>query len=208
MGEGKARTTRTMATMANMLVLICLFAPCSSFLHAKLPSSLSPSKFAGASCSVDPVPGIGMKMVGSDEGAKVMGRKDMLKNAAVWMVTAWLFAGDINVAHAQRPPPRPKLRSVPEECKQSGACGGMMQDEDNLPAFASSSDVKEVLDPKDISTGDKYTADVISMFASEVYGCLCRGRDGPAIGPDSFVSVQYVLRRSNGYFVDASYGFD
>ncbi|EKX51954.1 hypothetical protein GUITHDRAFT_65692 [Guillardia theta CCMP2712] len=33
-------------------------------------------------------------------------------------------------------------------------------------------------------------------------------RDGPAIGPDSFVSVQYVLRRSNGYFVDASYGFD
>lgn len=32
--------------------------------------------------------------------------------------------------------------------------------------------------------------------------------EGPEIGANSFVQCQYVLRRANGYFVDASYGFD
>ena len=32
--------------------------------------------------------------------------------------------------------------------------------------------------------------------------------DGPEIGANSFVQCHYVLRRANGYFVDASYGFD
>lgn len=32
--------------------------------------------------------------------------------------------------------------------------------------------------------------------------------DGEPVGPNSFVSLHYVLRRANGYFVDASYGFD
>lgn len=31
---------------------------------------------------------------------------------------------------------------------------------------------------------------------------------GPLITPGAKVSIQYVLRRSNGYFIDASYGFD
>lgn len=33
-------------------------------------------------------------------------------------------------------------------------------------------------------------------------------KDGAPVTDGSRVSVQYVLRRSNGYFVDSSYGFD
>jgi hypothetical protein len=32
--------------------------------------------------------------------------------------------------------------------------------------------------------------------------------DGSAVGPHSRVSLKYVMRRSNGYFIDASFGFD
>jgi hypothetical protein len=32
--------------------------------------------------------------------------------------------------------------------------------------------------------------------------------DGPRVGPHARVSLKYVMRRSNGYFIDASFGFD
>ena len=32
--------------------------------------------------------------------------------------------------------------------------------------------------------------------------------EAPEVDGSSFVQCQYVLRRANGYFVDASYGFD
>lgn len=60
---------------------------------------------------------------------------------------------------------------------------GLDETPDDLPAFRMVDGVRV----QDVSAGD-----VSSL----------------AVGPSTLASVRYVLRRSNGYFIDASYGFD
>ena len=50
-------------------------------------------------------------------------------------------------AFAQKPPPRPKVTSIPQECLQSGGCGMVGMDE-NFPKFKAADQVPEILDPK------------------------------------------------------------
>ena len=54
---------------------------------------------------------------------------------------------EILPANAQKPPPRPKVTSIPQECLQAGGCGMVGMDE-NLPKFKAADQAPEVLDPK------------------------------------------------------------
>mmetsp|Transcript_11896 Transcript_11896/g.18886 ORF Transcript_11896/g.18886 Transcript_11896/m.18886 type:complete len:279 (+) Transcript_11896:11-847(+) len=113
------------------------------------------------------------------------------------LVVSTVFAAAAPTA-AQRPPPRPKVSSVPIECKQAGGCA--MDDDMNpgMPKFESAGGTSEILDTKN----GKYSTGLKVQIISE------GDEEGSEVGPSSFVQCQYVLRRANGYFVDASYGFE
>ena len=68
----------------------------------------------------------------------------------------------------------------------------------DLPGFKAAGGTGEVLDVK----AGKYSTGL------KVQEIAVGDEEAAAIGPNSFVQCQYVLRRANGYFVDASYGFD
>jgi hypothetical protein len=53
----------------------------------------------------------------------------------------------ISPVGAQRPPPRPKVTSIPQECLQAGGCG-MVGTDENFPKFKTIDAKPEVLDPK------------------------------------------------------------
>jgi len=74
----------------------------------------------------------------------------------------------------------------------------MAQADDGMPQFKTSKEAPEVLDPK----AGKYSVGL------KIQDIAPGDVTSPDVKEDSFVSMQYVLRRANGYFVDASYGFD
>ncbi|MGB1596634.1 MAG: hypothetical protein ACPIOQ_27995, partial [Promethearchaeia archaeon] len=93
---------------------------------------------------------------------------------------------------------RAQTTSVPLECKQAGGCAVAEDMNSGMSRFETAGGTQEVLDAKNgrYSTGLK------------VQDIAAGDEDGPEIGANSFVQCHYVLRRANGYFVDASYGFD
>jgi len=67
-----------------------------------------------------------------------------------------------------------------------------------MAQFKAAGGTSEVLDAKN----GKYSTGL------KVQEIAVGDEDGPQVKDFSFVQCQYVLRRANGYFVDASYGFD
>ena len=90
------------------------------------------------------------------------------------------------------------MTSVPQECLQAGGCGQAMKDGEGLPEFQTIGDTKERLDPK----SGTYSVGL------KVQDLAIGNKEGKMVEDGAKVSVQYVLRRANGYFVDATYGFD
>ena len=82
-------------------------------------------------------------------------------------------------AAAQRPPPRPKISSVPIECKQAGGCA--MDDDMNagMAKFKPAGGTSEVLDAKNgkYSTGmlgavERFTGDCVSRARARARSCF------------------------------------
>ena len=84
-----------------------------------------------------------------------------------------------HTVNAQKPPPRPKVTSIPPECLQAGGCG-MAGMEENLPKFKSVDQTPEILDPKSGQYSSGLKIQEISLGDEK----------GMAVAPERTVSLQ------------------
>jgi len=179
---------RTLCVPAGVILMACSALAFSPSIH---PTAVKfPAIRAASSCGTSPC----MGAVDSSDAEARRSRRAVVFGAGLLPALAVALGGG-NAAVAQRPPPRPKVTSIPDECKQSGGCG-MIGEDTGMASFRATGEAPEVLNTKE----GKYSTGLKIQEISP--------GEGEEVGASSFVSLHYVLRRANGYFVDASYGFD
>mgnify|MGYP006923682071 CR=1 FL=1 len=114
--------------LISMLLLACsarAFSPAGPLLGDRVHMRRATSSACSELC---------MEAAGSGQRT----RRTVIQQGFALVPALAVVAGRVGEAAAQRPPPRPKTSSIPDECKQAGGCG-MKGEDTGLADFRAAS---------------------------------------------------------------------